>query len=267
MYDSNRPDLDAKVEGCWFVPGGGCPFCDPSRDGFFARHGHGPELPFPGIPTGFRVLQDLFPINDAHVFLVPRQHDVALAQCDPNTLARAVTATYETLRYLFPERWLLGFEHGTGLINHEVVQSGGCHVDHAHGHLIALEPASTSLDEVLELTESMLERLGWEVHRQRTVGSGLFAGLQRAAGSPYLHIGGWRSGEVRACTYTQSAACQSVPSQLMRRVISECAGRPHAANWNWKLALESNDLGALSRFHDHAASLRARFSAHFGFST
>jgi hypothetical protein len=211
-------------------------------DLFMELHGEEPSLPIPGIPDSLTAMLCAFPLGHAggHVLLTPKHHYPSLAQFPrQGALARATEAVAATLRRMFPGHWLFAFEHGPGSLANRPVKCGGCHVDHAHGHVLVLDPA-VRFAEVRDLTEETLEGLGWGLATQAEEGDTPFVDLGRFCGEhPYLHIG--RLGPRRqAVTYRQDTEAQSIPSQLLRRLVATAAGRPSPSYWNWKIALQHN---------------------------
>lgn len=242
-----------------------CRFCgleEGRRDLFWDLHGESPSLDLPGIPGSMMVLLCAFPIGHwgGHLLITPRRHYPSLAQFPRREDLRAtVQATSQTVRRMFPGHWLLAFEHGPGAIDHRPVKCGGCHVDHAHGHVLVLDP-TVDFEEVRQLTEATLRELGWDLRRQTSISTDPFLDIGQFTGEhPYLHLGMLAPRPV-AFTYKQCSLSQSIPSQLLRRIVGEAAGRPQPSSWNWKIALEHGLHSRLRQYGDAALGFKRMVS-------
>ncbi len=208
------------------------------------------------LPSRFYVAQDIVPIGfgGAQVLLIPKPtndgHDISLAQVkDQEGLHSATDTLVQQLQDIYPGHPLFAFEHGPGQINDKQIACGGCHMDHAHGHLVIL-PQDKDYYPVLQSTaEAALQRYGWRDLQQRKVPSQrVFSRLASIAGSnPYLHIGiVYPNGYTAATTYVQAYEDEYVESQLMRKIISQVVfNTTDATLWHWQDAIAFGDKDAL----------------------
>jgi len=239
-----------------------CRFCGLNRgqgDLFVDMYNSQPELDIPGVPANLAVLMDSFPIahGGAHLLITPRRHYPSLAQyLDQAQLRRAVDVTADILSGMFPDHWLFVFEHGPGAIDNRRVKCGGCHVDHAHGHVLVLDP-EVDFDEIRDLTEQALADLGWDLALQGQQGETPFVDLADFTGAyPYLHLGRIRGQERTSFTYKQVTEEQKIPSQLLRRLVSVAAGKGQPLHWNWKIALEHKMHERLNQYKQDALGFK-----------
>jgi len=238
-----------------------CRFCGLRRgekDLFMELHGDVPHLPIPGVPDSLMVMLCAFPLGHrgGHLLIAPKQHYPSLARFTRQEELRRVTENVaDLLQRMFPAHWLFAFEHGPGELANRPVKCGGCHVDHAHGHVLVLDPA-IRFDDIRELTEEVLEGLGWDLAAQTHEGETPFVDIAAFCGErPYLHIG--RLGPAgKAVTYRQDAEDQSIPSQLLRRLVAAAAGRPSPSYWNWKIALQHNLRTRLNQYAQAALGFK-----------
>ena len=238
-----------------------CRFCglQQGRDDLFAElHGETPRLAVPGTPDSLMAMLCAFPIGHSggHLLIAPRRHYPSLAQFpwtdDLRTLVEAVT---QILQQMFPQHWLFVFEHGPGAIENRPVKCGGCHVDHAHGHVLVLD-TEVEFDEIRLLTEDTLAALGWNLGLQTRGSKAPFLDIKRFTGNhPYLHIG-MLGPERTALTYKQESESQSIPSQLLRKLVATAAGKPQPSYWNWKIALQRNLQSRLQQYTDAALGFK-----------
>jgi len=249
-----------------FCPTPACRFCGlgiGDDDLFMELHGEVPFLPIPRVPASLMTMLCAFPLghHGGHVLLAPRRHYLSLARFPrQDELAEAMSAVAGVLEAMFPMHWLFAFEHGPGELEHRPVKCGGCHVDHAHGHVLVLD-SSIAFDDVRALAEETLEGLGWDLasqaHEQE---AGLVNIGDRSGEQPYLHIARLgRHGEAR--TYRQEVAGQSIPSQLLRRLVATAAGRATPTYWNWKIALQHNLRGRLDEYKRAALGFKRELRA------
>jgi hypothetical protein len=241
-----------------------CPFCSPgAADRFEALYGEPPDVAIPGLPGGLRVVLDAFPLGHrgAHLLLTPRTHYPSLARFEARReLAAGVEATLAALRRTAPGHWVFVFEHGTGDLDGRAVKCGGCHVDHAHGHLLVLDE-EVEFGTIRDLTEAALLDLGWDLAEQAREADDVFTGLNDFAGmNPYLHVGAVTDRGRVAVTYKQVAGCEGIPSQLLRKLIATAAGRGQPTYWNWKVVLEHRLEGRLQEFKDLVRAFREAFA-------
>jgi hypothetical protein len=151
---------------------------------------------------------------------------------------------------------VFAFEHGTGALDGRAVKCGGCHVDHAHGHLLVLDE-EVAFETIRDLTEEALLDLGWDLAAQAREGDDVFAGLGDFAGAnPYLHVGAVTDRGRVSVTYRQVEGCEGIPSQLLRKLIATAAGRGQPTYWNWKVILEHRLEGRLREFRELVRDFR-----------
>lgn len=243
-----------------------CSFCRLARGGqdeFTERTGHSPILNNGVGRSELMVMMDSFPIGEhgGHVLIVPRRHMASLAQFQNQDMLQAtLQETAELIQRLFPDHWLFTFEHGPGELAGNRVKCGGCHVDHAHGHILVL-PRSISFEEIQEQVEDVLENLEWDLATQTDFPEQPMVGIAEfVQDKPYLQIGRW--GDVtEAITYRQESGNQSIPSQLLRRIVSTVAGKSAPIHWNWKIALQQNLTERLDQYEQEALEFLNRFNS------
>lgn len=235
-----------------------CSFCALSRgrnDLFVEQYGSSPELTIPNICGDLMVMMDSFPIGHqgGHVLIVPRRHMTSLAQfTDASAIFDAMATTKQVLCSIFPDHWLFAFEHGPGELNGQPVKCGGCHVDHAHGHVLVL-PREVDFESIRNLTERTLTELRWDLDAQTFESDSPFLGITNFVGAqPYLQIGVLHGEQDRVFTYRQESATQSIPSQLLRKIVSTVAGKESPIHWNWKIAVQRNISGRLTEYRNAA---------------
>lgn len=197
-----------------------------------------------GLLSSYIVLQDLIPlgIHGAHLLLLAKangkSHDISLASVEnQKEMLLATQLLIRVMKLCFPKHPLLVFEHGPGFVNGEPIACGGCHVDHAHGHLLAL-PRGVDLTAIVDDVEKTLSASGWsDLSNQKFYSSEILGELPAIAGiNPYMHFGLVNSDdETSALTYVQTSRDQHVESQLIRRVIAKVVyGQTRATYWNWR---------------------------------
>jgi hypothetical protein len=74
---------------------------------------------------------------------------------------------------------------------------------------------------------------------------------------PYLHIGRFAGEQSAAVTYRQRSASESVPSQLLRRLVATAAGHPEPPYWNWKVALAAKLDERIAQYRRDALGFQA----------
>lgn len=254
--------LESSVQSCRL---GTCSFCRVARGGadeYAERIGRTPALDVRAGADQLLVMMDSFPIGHAggHVLIVPRPHLISLAQFeDEATLAATIEETAAVMEAMFPDHWLLAFEHGPGELAGQRVKCGGCHVDHAHGHILVL-PRTVDFLEVQEQVESALNQLNWQLDAQTHASSRPFLELGSITnGRPYLHLG-TLGAESRALTYVHAENQAAVPSQLLRRIVSKVTGRSAPIHWNWKIALQQNHQARLEQYRCEATEFQRQFN-------
>jgi diadenosine tetraphosphate (Ap4A) HIT family hydrolase len=225
-----------------------CEFCTiPETRGtelFRKMYNRDQMLNIPNLPQNFTVMQDLVPIAEkgGHVLLMPNKvgkgHDISLATVNDQKqlmLASSVVAT--ELKKIFPENPIFIFEHGPGFIEGEPIACGGCHLDHAHGHML-LMPKDTTLEPIKKGIEKNLAQIGWDNPDSRAEGSSeIFTNIYDVAGiNPYLHIGMISpEGNVMTFTYVQKSENEYVESQSLRRVLADVVYSEKATEyWHWR---------------------------------
>ncbi|GEM_PF-1417354 len=237
------PDSDSLPPAIIEAPQEQCGFCLIPRTGttdhFQRIHGDIPHtLRIPGMPAGWTVLQDVIPLAElgGQLIIMPDRHWISLATVDDQKgLVAATDAVVSGLRGVFPHP-IFYFEHGPGFIEGEQIACGGCHMDHAHGHLLLL-PEGTTLKPIQEHTEQILEYYGWtDIPNKRVESTTVFTDNDRVAGlRPYIHLGMIRDNDTHSVTYVQTSIDDAVESQLMRRVIAEVVyHHTEPAYWHWR---------------------------------
>lgn len=236
LPDAVRPDS---------VWGEQCTFCTipetKTTEVFSDMHGDVPHtLDVPGVPDTFTVLQDVVPIAESggHVLLMPNLHRISLATVEDQAgIDTATEKIIVPIQEAFPANPILVFEHGPGFIEDKPIACGGCHMDHAHGHLLLL-PEGQKLEPIQHNMEQVLSKNGWDnLEAQRRSSDQVFTGISETAGmSPYLQVGMINADNSRqSLTYVQKREAQQVPSQLLRKVVSEVVyQRPEPSYWHWR---------------------------------
>ncbi len=222
-----------------------CEFCSipdlKTTEYFKSIHGDLPHtLNISGLPSGFTVLQDLVPLAEqgCHLLLIPNEHFISLATIeDQKALARARDTILFELRIYFPNHPLFFFEHGAGFIGTEPISCGGCHVDHAHGHILLLPPR-TQFASIQGKLEIALAASGWiNPASKAVVLDHVFTNIGQVAGAnPYIHIAMMLPDNTRfSYAFIQKTKDFLVPSQLLRMVISDAVySRSDPAYWHWR---------------------------------
>src|SRR3989339_1944845 len=203
-----------------------CDFClipkIKTTEYFRSMYGDLPHtLDIPGVPTTFTVLQDLVPIAEqgGHLLLIPNIHSISLAAIrDKKGLSIARDVVLHSLRKYFPNNPIFIFEHGPGFLDGESIACGGCHLDHAHGHLLVL-PKWSQLTPIKNRMEEVLSTYGWGIKNLNAIYSDeIFTNIAKNTGiNPYLHIGMVMPDSTRiSLTYVQTIKSLNIPSQLLR---------------------------------------------------
>lgn len=226
-----------------------CEFCSiPETKGtqlFREMYNKDQILNIPSLPRDFTTMQDVVPIAEkgGHVLLIPNRvgegHYISLAIVNnQEQLAIASKVVTAELNKVFPENPIFTFEHGPGFIEGEPIACGGCHLDHAHGHMLLL-PKGTTLEPIKTKMEQALDESGWDNPALRAeAASAIFTNIYDIAGiNPYLHIGMINSEENDAIsfTYVQKSKTENVESQLLRKIIANVVySEKDATYWHWQ---------------------------------
>lgn len=225
-----------------------CGFCIvPETKGtelFHDMYGIDQVLNIPQIPASYTAMQDIVPIAEegAHILLIPnrvgKEHYISLAlENNQNDLIRARTTVTEQLQRTFPDNPIFTFEHGAGFVGDEPVACGGCHMDHAHGHMTIL-PRGTTLAPIQKRAEETLTRAGWNDAQRRVVATDdAFSDLFTVANiNPYLHLGMIQpNGKRENFTYVQLQTSENVEAQLLRKIVSDVVyGEQESTYWHWR---------------------------------
>jgi hypothetical protein len=197
-------------------------------------------LTIKGVPENFTVLQDLVPIAEygGHLLLMPNLHHISLATIEDQTsLKTASDAIVSTLQSHFPHNPLFIFEHGPGFIEGEPIACGGCHLDHAHGHIMIL-PEGSALDPIRQKAEAALISNGWSnLEKNRFKTKKMFTDIQETTKlNPYLYLGMvYPNKTTNAYIYVQNSKDFMVASQLLRTVVSEVIyNKSRPSEWHWR---------------------------------
>lgn len=247
----SRPDHAHETFSCSVADS--CRFCRLyERNELFGElYGRNQVLDVANVPDGFHIAMDCFPLGyrGAHLLLIPGSHYRSLAEVPSHEqLIKARDVTAELLLRLHPHHWLLVFEHGPGELDGQELRCGGCHVDHAHGHMLMLS-VDVEFEDIRERVETSLDRLDWDLESQRTPSAEPFVDIHELVGTaPYLHIGAIGRRTSFSYTYRQDLPSQAIPSQLLRRIIAEASGSPQPTYWNWKIVLQHQLEGRLAEF-------------------
>lgn len=204
-------------------------------------HGNIPHvLNIPNVPANFTVLQDVVPLaeNGGHLLLMPNHHFISLATVnDKKGLINTTDIIIKNLHKYFPNNPIFIFEHGAGFIEKKPIACGGCHINHAHGHIVVL-PKGSKLEIIKNKMEEELIRSGWRNPRTQAIQSSrIFYHLDKFTGlNPYLHIGiVTKDGQITSFTYPQKVKSFNIPSQLIRAVISSIIyGQADSTHWHWR---------------------------------
>lgn len=222
-----------------------CEFCliplNKTTEYFKCVHGTLPHtLNIPNVPRNFTVLQDLIPIAEygGHLLLIPNTHFISLASVeDQEGLSITRDSIIYGLRKHFPQNPIFMFEHGPGFIDDEPIACGGCHLDHAHGHIMVL-PKESRLLNIQNKMEDILSECGWMNPRDSAIQStDIFTGTHEITGNyPYIQIGIYTVDlNCTSLVYVQKSRKNIVPSQLLRTVIADVIyGLKDSFYWHWR---------------------------------
>ena len=213
------------------------------------------------MPSRFFVAQNIAPLGKEGLqfLLVPKTkpnegHPISLAKVgEQDQLEQATGMLVDRLQGMYPNRPIFAFEHGTGDIEGEQVECGGCHVYHAHGNVLVLPSGQDYWSPMQVATERALESSGWTTPRpseRRNSTQRLFSGLGDVVGErPYLHMGMvYPNGDTTAVTYVQEKGSEVVASQLLRKIVAEVVhNTTDPTEWNWQDAVLFGDKDALRR--------------------
>ncbi|MDO8451683.1 MAG: hypothetical protein Q7S76_02330 [bacterium] len=238
-----NPDLGSLPSFSIDTPREKCGFClipqTGTTDCFQRMHGDLPHvLRIPGMPASWTALQDVVPLAEqgGHVMIMPNQHWISFASVDDQRgLAKSTQSVVSGLRKFFPHP-IFFFEHGPGFVEGKQVACGGCHMDHAHGHLLLL-PEGTTLEPIKRHTEYVLGLCGWtDIPEKRIESTTIFTKNDRTTGTkPYIHMGMIINNDTHSYTYIQTSVDDAVEAQLLRRVIADAVyHRPERSYWHWR---------------------------------
>jgi len=197
-------------------------------------------LNIPGVPSTFTVLQDLVPIAESggHLLLMPNKHCISLATVEDQIgIGIARDSIVTQLKIYFPNNPIFMFEHGPGFIEGQPIACGGCHLDHAHGHIMIL-PKGYSLAPIQNKMEEMLIKNGWgNLEKNKVSTNELFTNIAiHTKLNPYLQMGMVNvDNSINSFIYIQNTTSFNVASQLLRTVVSEIIyGKSKPSDWHWR---------------------------------
>jgi diadenosine tetraphosphate (Ap4A) HIT family hydrolase len=209
-----------------------CDFCDELSGGtnnaFASTYSPGVACRSVLLTSSFRVFPTLGQIAEGHLLIVPSAHHGALGDLplDPiNELEYVVARVREALAATYGTRCVF-FEHGT-----RGDRAGGCGVYHAHLHAVPMRERQDPIDDLKAahgLSEISDCRDLKRIDPRRS----------------YLYY--------EATDLKRYIACVDyLPSQYMRKIVSEAIGR---SIWDWRLTGREREF----------ESALARLSAYFG---
>ncbi|MEP7166363.1 MAG: hypothetical protein ABI758_00110 [Candidatus Woesebacteria bacterium] len=221
-------------------------------------------LTIPGVSKEFTVLQDVVPVAEegAHLLLMPNKHRISLATVEDQAgVQEAMVTIVDALRAFYPQNPIFTFEHGPGFVEGEQIACGGCHMDHAHGHMLVL-PEGSTLESIRTKMEEDLSHTGWENPAARGVESeAIFTNIADITGmSPYVQIGMIDGDHMQSVTYAQHKTSENVESQLLRRIISQVVyDKPQRVDWHWRDITEGFTTNEkLQQLRDQAKAFRQK---------
>lgn len=195
------------------------------------------------VDRSMTLMQDVVPLGEGgvHVLLLPKQvgkgHYISLASSDnPEAISNSTEQTIKSIQKAFPNKPLFLFEHGSGFVEGEQITCGGCHMDHAHGHIIAL-PNNTRLSPIVEALEGVFKTAGGDdLVAQKQADKILFDNIGSITGiNPYIHIAMVDGNQRSSITYTQTSRSPNIESQLLRRITAKVVyNESNSTYWHWR---------------------------------
>ncbi len=204
-----------------------CEFCTEfSRDGsiastlftvLFPKREHRVLFESPN----FVIVPSLGQIVEGYLLIITKEHYPSMGHLPPQLYAELLWTIERTCDILRTQYGCscVQFEHGP--VNSR--QRGPCCIDHAHLHLVPMD-----LD--LVSTELQLARTSTADDYPKNASEYIQAGL------PYLYVKAQNGGTHSAILMDAS----DLPSQYMRRILANAAGKPH--EWDWALSVGTQEL-------------------------
>ena len=117
---------------------------------------------------------------------------------------------------------------------------GGCHVDHAHLHVLLLPPGISFVD-LKNVTTDYLAKIGWFEQNKDEQGIENIHNLQDVVEeTPYLLLGRIDNQDLKMVVYRQDSLSVELESQLMRKIIATLSGHPESSWWHWRDVIDMN---------------------------
>lgn len=244
-----------------------CEFCELTQTGtttrYRKRYGFDQQLKTFKTHPSFIIAHDNVSLGfeGAHLLLLPREHHLSLLAVPKRyEVDSRLNDIFVILHRLYPQHTLFIFEHGSGLLNGIVVDCGGCHQDHAHLHILVL-PTHVNVNKILRRIRRELRNL----KAKQTTSEGQpfrsFSDLPNDP-RPYLLLGSQVEYRVRSLeVWFQSNTSSIIPSQLVRKIISEVCKNPETQYWNWRdVELGFASDAFIKRLQQNAELFRSRIN-------
>jgi hypothetical protein len=232
------------------APQDNCAFClasigkGASVELFKELYGFNQQIKIPYLPKSFFVLQDLVPLGfcGAHLLVLPKPfaggHDLSFASIhNQHEIEKTIEAIISTIQECFYGHPIFIFEHGPGFIDEEPIACGGCHVDHAHGHIVVL-PKGIDLNLIVLEAQQILANMGWQIScEEKPPVSNVFYNLKQITGiNPYLYFGTLTADiNFHSYIYVQKDRSLSPEAQFFRRIIAKVAYKEvNPMYWHWR---------------------------------
>ena len=177
-----------------------------------------------------------------HLIIFSQDDVVSMARLNKSKLSEVVRSIDILSRKieLQYEGEVVIFEHGAGDVDECAVGCGGCHVDHAHFHLLLLPPGIT-LTDLKTVTTSYLERIKWFSQNSSEENIRNSSKLCEFVGKmPYLLIGRGGNQDMELVVYRQDSLSVELESQLMRKIIATLSGHSENSWWHWRDIVDMN---------------------------
>lgn len=197
-----------------------------------------------GVDENLLIVHDFYPVGwmGVHLIIFSQDDVVSMARLNKSKLSEVVRSIDILSRKieLQYEGEVVIFEHGAGDVDECAVGCGGCHVDHAHFHLLLLPPGIT-LTDLKTVTTSYLERIKWFSQNSSEENIRNSSKLCEFVGKmPYLLIGRGGNQDMELVVYRQDSLSVELESQLMRKIIATLSGHSENSWWHWRDIVDMN---------------------------
>lgn len=184
----------------------------------------------------FVLIPDIAPIAKDHLLLVPREHFPSFSSI-PQLLGRELTPVIaeviNRMKEFHPHSEIIAFEHGVGTIDGQTIQCGGCgRTDHAHLHILPVfnNEGNSVGTKIAEIISQNFKLISKEVPPLPDLNINAVTGKL-----PYLYL--WSNRVNRSLVFVQDSAEITIPSQLIRRLLSTEISRVREEEqdrWDWR---------------------------------